>query len=100
MLKHVIAAACVIGFVGSAAAVPLGASDPARGIDASQAPMQVAQRDRDGRSHHHRGSDRWRGERHWGRHGGPPAGWRRYERRPWDWRRRGCAMIGPVWFCP
>jgi len=30
----------------------------------------------------------------------PPRGWRRYQTRPRDWDRRGCAMVGPVWFCP
>jgi hypothetical protein len=30
----------------------------------------------------------------------PPPGWRRYHSRPGDWRRRGCMLIGPVWYCP
>lgn len=29
-----------------------------------------------------------------------PHGWRRYDRRPGDWSRRGCVLVGPVWFCP
>lgn len=29
-----------------------------------------------------------------------PHGWHRYDRRPGDWRRRGCVIVGPVWFCP
>ena len=29
-----------------------------------------------------------------------PRGYRRYDRRPGDWNRRGCVMVGPVWFCP
>ena len=29
----------------------------------------------------------------------PPRGWRRYSRRPSDWRRRGCIVIGPLWYC-
>ena len=28
-----------------------------------------------------------------------PHGWRRYDRRPRDWNRRGCIMVGPLWFC-
>ena len=24
----------------------------------------------------------------------------RYDRRPGDWSRRGCILVGPVWFCP
>ena len=34
------------------------------------------------------------------RHRGPPPGWRRYHDRPRDWRRRGCLLIGPIWYCP
>jgi len=29
-----------------------------------------------------------------------PRGWRRYHRRPYFWRTRGCIIVGPVWFCP
>lgn len=29
-----------------------------------------------------------------------PRGWRRYSARPGDWQRRGCIIVGPVWFCP
>jgi hypothetical protein len=29
-----------------------------------------------------------------------PNGWHRYDRRPSDWSRRRCGMVGPVWFCP
>jgi hypothetical protein len=29
-----------------------------------------------------------------------PHGWHRYDRRPGDWRHRGCVLVGPVWFCP
>ena len=31
---------------------------------------------------------------------GPPRGWRRYHRRPRDYRTRGCILFGPIWFCP
>jgi hypothetical protein len=66
--------------------------------------VHVAKRDhkRHGKERHHwrrdRHRDHWRGG-HWRRHG-PPHGWRRYHSRPWDWRQRGCAMFGPIWFCP
>lgn len=26
-------------------------------------------------------------------------GWTRYSYRPYGWRDRGCASIGPIWFC-
>lgn len=29
-----------------------------------------------------------------------PRGWHRYHARPRDWQRRGCVIVGPVWFCP
>jgi len=29
-----------------------------------------------------------------------PRGWHRYHARPGNWQRRGCIMVGPVWFCP
>ncbi len=29
-----------------------------------------------------------------------PRGWHRHHARPGDWQRRGCVMVGPVWFCP
>ena len=29
-----------------------------------------------------------------------PNGWHRYDRRPGDWNRRGCILVGPIWFCP
>lgn len=35
-----------------------------------------------------------------GRYNRPPPGWRRYGGRPGNWQRRGCVMVGPVWFCP
>jgi hypothetical protein len=30
-----------------------------------------------------------------------PSNWRhRYNKRPGDWQRRGCVIVGPVWWCP
>ncbi len=29
-----------------------------------------------------------------------PRGYRRYTARPYDWRTRGCVIVGPLWFCP
>ena len=34
------------------------------------------------------------------RYAAPPRGWHRYKSRPRDWNRRGCVIVGPVWFCP
>lgn len=41
-----------------------------------------------------------RGYRAGSRHAHAPRGWRRYDRRPGDWRTRGCVIVGPLWFCP
>lgn len=27
-------------------------------------------------------------------------GWRRYNSRPYNYRARGCVVVGPIWFCP
>ena len=29
-----------------------------------------------------------------------PSHWHRHSHRPRDWRRRGCIIVGPLWFCP
>jgi hypothetical protein len=35
------------------------------------------------------------------RYDNAPPGWRRHgNRRPGDWRTRGCILAGPIWFCP
>ncbi|WP_295559402.1 hypothetical protein [uncultured Hyphomicrobium sp.] len=45
-----------------------------------------------------------KGHRHGLRPGGrykdAPRGWHRYDRRPGDWHRRGCIIVGPIWWCP
>jgi len=34
------------------------------------------------------------------RYSSAPNGWHRFDRRPGDWRTRGCVLVGPLWFCP
>jgi len=29
-----------------------------------------------------------------------PSNWHRYKKRPGDWQRRGCIIVGPIWWCP
>lgn len=29
-----------------------------------------------------------------------PGGWHRFDKRPGDWRTRGCIIVGPIWWCP
>lgn len=54
---------------------------------------------------HHGHSDKKRAHKHrrykpGSRHHKAPKHWRRYKHRPHDWYRRGCIIVGPVWFCP
>jgi Ni/Co efflux regulator RcnB len=103
MLKTTIAAA----FVAAAFALPAHAAPvlaPAQSV--GEAKLQLVQ----SRDHHRRynrrdyrrdrahdrrryyGRNHYRGDRY--------RGWNRYSSRPWNWRARGCASVGPVWFCP
>lgn len=38
--------------------------------------------------------------RHRHAHNGRTVRCRQYNRRPHDWRRRGCFAVGPIWVCP
>ncbi len=35
-----------------------------------------------------------------GRYNRAPSNWHRYDNRPGDWQRRGCVIVGPIWWCP
>ncbi len=103
MLKTTIAAA----FVAAALAVPAHATpafSPAH--SAGEATLHLVQsrdnnrrwdrrdyrRDRNWDRRYYRSRNQYRGNRY--------RGWNRYSSRPWNWRSRGCASVGPVWFCP
>lgn len=109
-----IALASALGIIGTGGAALAAPVAPGKLISgASAASETVLVRDRDGRHRADRNRDRrlrdgrshrrhW-DHQHWNRdtpHYGAPRSWRRYHSRPYDWRRRGCAMFGPVWFCP
>jgi hypothetical protein len=47
------------------------------------------------KSHHKR--NRYTAGRHYNK---APGNWHRYNKRPGDWSRRGCIVVGPVWWCP
>jgi hypothetical protein len=34
------------------------------------------------------------------RHKHAPKNWHRYDKRPGDWSKRGCVIVGPIWWCP
>jgi hypothetical protein len=61
-----------------------------------QSPVILAQMDRD-RYDRREHRERYRAGH---RYHTAPHGWHRYDRRPHDWNRRGCILVGPIWFCP
>jgi hypothetical protein len=97
---YLAAALLVSGFaVSAASAAPVA---PLKGVSQQQQVPVI-----DVQYRHHRDDHRYR------RHAPPPPryraghryrsaphGWHRYHARPRDWNRRGCIMVGPLWFCP
>lgn len=118
MSKSFLSAAAVVLMLGAAPALAASPTvapqeSAARGARSAEAPMTLTQRgDYDARGMHdgrrydgrYQGREDWRRGRAWDgpRHGyrAPPPGWRRYGGRPHGWQSRGCAQIGPVWYCP
>jgi hypothetical protein len=77
------------GLLSSASAMtvtkPLGATAPAlQHVDYKK-----------GKSFHKRGK-----YRAGGRYNKAPGNWHRFDKRPGDWQRRGCIIVGPIWWCP
>lgn len=86
--------------LGSSAASAAPATTSLGGLSKSPSGIELVKYQRHGhyrrghfRGHHYRGS-----RRHW-RHNAY-RGWHRYHSRPWNWRTRGCVVVGPIWFCP
>jgi len=102
MLKMLTPAVAAVAFsllavapsAASAAAAPGLQSKPA--IDTGAMKVQH----RDGRDSHRHVRRRHPAYHPGRRYRSPPRGWRRFDRRPGDWRTRGCIIVGPVWFCP
>ncbi|MDH4983451.1 hypothetical protein [Hyphomicrobium sp. D-2] len=102
-------AAAVVCFSYAASAAPLGFS----GVQHGPNTLQLVKDDRHSKGHHHaksknHGPDKKAGHKH---DTGPkykpghkydkaPKNWKRHGKRPSDWQRRGCVVVGPVWFCP
>ena len=85
----------------TALAVTPASAAPASRVHTQAAPsaltlIQYSHRDRDRYDRDHRRPRYVPGRRY----KSAPHGWRRYDRRPGDWNRRGCVLVGPVWFCP
>ncbi|RDV04757.1 hypothetical protein DXH78_09390 [Undibacter mobilis] len=98
------AALLISGFAMSAASAAPAA--PVTGVSQQHVPVIDVQYRQD---YQYRHDDRRHYRRHVApppryraghRYGSAPRGWHRYDRRPGDWSRRGCVMVGPVWFCP
>jgi hypothetical protein len=88
----------------TALAVSPASAAPAAVVDGVTSPIVLAQvyhrggdNDRRYDRDHRRAPPRYVAGR---RYGSAPHGWHRYDRRPGDWRHRGCVLVGPVWFCP
>lgn len=94
---YLAAALLISGFaVSAASATPVA---PVNGIS-QQAPIIDVQYRYDDRRHYRRHvapPPRYRAGH---RYRSAPRGWHRYHARPRDWNRRGCILVGPVWFCP
>ncbi len=84
----------------SALAFTPASAAPAAHIDGASSSILLAQynhrdRNRSRYDRDHRRSRYVAGRRY----RSAPHGWHRYDRRPRDWNRRGCIMVGPLWFC-
>jgi len=104
MMKAIVPAAILslLAITSANAAAPqtLGPqSSPVLAQDVSSLLTQVQYRGRD-RHDHDRDGRRHRRYKPGSRHYRAPKHWRRHKSRPHDWRRRGCIIVGPVWFCP
>lgn len=82
----------------SASALPV-AKPSQTGAQSSTLSEQVQYRKHRHRGHvgqHHRRHNNWR---HSDRRYDKYRGWNRYSSRPHNYRSRGCAAVGPIWFC-
>lgn len=80
--------------VTPASAVPSTASHAA--VEAGGGATLVAQK----KFYKKKGMHKHRSFRPGGRYKHAPKGWHRFDRRPDNWSRRGCIIVGPIWWCP
>jgi hypothetical protein len=81
------------GFASAASAMTV--TKPA-GLAAQSALQQVDYKDHKGKKSYHKRQKYRAG----GRYNKAPGNWHRYNNRPGDWQRRGCIVVGPIWWCP
>lgn len=87
--------------LGGTAASAATANTGVVSLGKAQSGLELVKYKRHGRAHRHHRS--WRHHRNWRHHGyrhNRYRGWHRYHHRPWNWRTRGCVIVGPVWLCP
>jgi hypothetical protein len=72
---------------------------PARSQAGASDIVQIKQ-GKDHGNRHGWGDDDWRDRRADQDYDDRYRNWHRYSYRPDDWDDRGCAAIGPIWYCP
>lgn len=103
MIKSILAATAIsLAALSTASAAPAGTA-AAQFEALSGAPVLQVQYRRDRHERREERREERRDEHRWvpgHRYDRAPPNWRRYHERPRDWRRRGCVLVGPIWFCP
>jgi hypothetical protein len=101
MIRTLIATTAAVLLASSAASAAPATSALPKELNASAAAPGITKvqyrKNRKYRGHrkyrrHYRGGRYYHGRRY--------RGYRRYGSRPWNWRARGCFVVGPIWFCP
>lgn len=104
MMKYILPAAVAtfLAVSSNVSAAPAVAPAGMKQIDTRAVTDVQHRRDRDGRRHRDaRPRHHYKRRYHPGRrYRTAPPGYRRYYSRPYDWRTRGCVIVGPLWFCP
>jgi Ni/Co efflux regulator RcnB len=101
MLKALVPAA----FVTILAATSLSAApavSPLAQLNTIMPAGTVQVRDKENRGNHRNMKRHNRRGQHYTpgrRYKSAPSHYRRYAHRPYNWRSRGCILVGPVWFC-
>jgi hypothetical protein len=101
-MKRLVMISCLaLGTVfGASAASAAAATSSVGGLSTPHSGIVLVKDHRRGPNARHN----WRHNRNWrhrGWRGGDRyRGWHRYHSRPWNWRTRGCVVLGPVWVCP
>lgn len=97
MIKYILpAAVATLLMCSSASAAPAGSAAGLTHIDTKGVTEAQAHRKGDARPRRHTKRRYVPGRRY----RTAPRGYRRYTTRPYDWRTRGCVIVGPLWFCP